>query len=102
VNKFMFNYRKVNDIIKSPILIDKPITTLINNKNSFLVGVKANKTIIKTALECLFNIKVIKLNTYKLPKQKKRVGKFVGFKKQYKKVIITTNLVSKLNLFNDN
>jgi large subunit ribosomal protein L23 len=102
VNKFIFDYRQVNNIINSPILIDKLKTILVNNKNSFLVNKKANKTVIKTALEFLFNIKILKLNTYKLPKKKKQVGKFIGFRKQYKKVIITIDPSSKLNLFTDN
>lgn len=102
MNKFIFNLRKVNTIINSPILIDKLKTTLTNNKNSFLVDVKSNKIVIKAALECLFDLKIIKLNTYRLPKQKKRVGKFIGSKKQYKKVIITIDPASKLNLLADN
>jgi len=102
VNKFIFDYLKINTIINSPILTDKLKTILLNNKTSFLVDKKASKTIIKASLEFLFDIKILKLNTYKLPKHKKQVGKFIGFKKQYKKVIITIDPCSKLNLFTDN
>ena len=102
MNKFIFDYREVNTIINSPVLIDKLKTVLINNKNSFLVNKKASKTVIKTALEFLFDIKILKLNTYKLPKKKKQIGKFIGNKKQYKKVIITIDPSSKFNLFINN
>lgn len=102
MNKCIFDYKKINNIIDSPIFIDKLKTTLTNNKSSFLISINTDKNIIKVALEYLFNIKIIKLNTYKLPKKTKRFNKYIGIKKQYKKVIITTDSVSKLNLFTDN
>jgi len=102
VNKFIFNYKKVNNIINSPVITDKLKTILTNNKNSFLVQINTNKSIIKATLECLFNIKIIKLNTYRLPKKTKRFNKFIGIKKQYKKVIITVDSVNEFNLFIDN
>jgi large subunit ribosomal protein L23 len=46
-----------------------------------------DKTRIKAAIE-LF-CKVVKVNTCRLPRKKKRVGKYLGWKPQYKKTIVT-------------
>ena len=46
-----------------------------------------------------FNVKVIKINTCRLPRKKKRVGKYIGLKPQYKKAIVTLSEGDIINLF---
>jgi large subunit ribosomal protein L23 len=55
----------------------------------------------KNAIEDLFNVKVIKINTCRLPRKKKRVGKYIGWKPQYKKAIVTLSEGDVINLFTD-
>ena len=50
---------------------------------------QATKPQIKAAIEDLFQVKVVKVNTMQLPRKQRRVGKFVGYKSQYKKAIVT-------------
>ena len=95
-------YRSTAQIIKYPIITDKATRLLENNQYSFIVDRYSNKIVIKSAIEYLFNVKVIKINTCNLPKKKKRVGKYIGWKPQYKKAIVTLSDGDLINLFTDN
>jgi large subunit ribosomal protein L23 len=88
-------------IIKYPIITDKATRLLENNQYSFVVDRYSDKVIIKSAIESLFNVKVTKVNTCLLPRKKKRVGKFIGWKSQYKKAIVTLSEGDVINLFTD-
>jgi large subunit ribosomal protein L23 len=88
-------------IIKYPIITDKATRLLENNQYSFVVERDSDKITIKTAIESLFNVKVIKVNTCHLPRKKKRVGKYIGWKPQYKKAIVTLSEGYVINLFTD-
>lgn len=88
-------------IIKYPIITDKATRLLENNRYSFIVDRYSNKLIIKASIEYLFNVKVIKINTCRLPRKKKRVGKYLGWKPQYKKAIVTLSEGDVINLFTD-
>jgi large subunit ribosomal protein L23 len=88
-------------IIKYPIITDKATRLLENNRYSFVVDRSSDKASIKTAIENLFNVKVIKINTCRLPRKKKRVGKYIGWKPQYKKAVVTLLEGDVINLFTD-
>jgi large subunit ribosomal protein L23 len=88
-------------IIKYPIITDKATRLLENNQYSFVVDRYSDKLMIKSAIEYLFNVKVIKVNTCRLPRKKKRVGKYIGWKPQYKKAIVTLSEGDVINLFTD-
>ena len=90
------------DIIKYPIITDKATRLLENNQYTFVVNRISNKSTIKKTIEYLFNVKVIKVNTSILPKKKKRVGKYIGWKSQYKKAIVTLADGDTINLFAEN
>ena len=98
VDSSYFN-RSINDIIKYPIITDKATRLLENNQYSFIVNPSSDKITIKSAIEYLFNVKVIKINTCHLPKKQKRVGKYIGWKSQYKKAIVTLADGDTINLF---
>jgi len=88
-------------IVKYPIITDKATRLLENNQYSFIVDRYSDKTTIKTAVENLFDVKVVKINTCCLPRKKKRVGKYIGWKPQYKKAIVTLSEGDVINLFTD-
>lgn len=88
-------------IIKYPIITDKATRLLQNNQYSFIVDRDSDKLTIKAAIEYLFNVKVIKINTCHLPRKKKRVGKYLGWKSQYKKAIVTLSEGDVINLFTE-
>ena len=95
-------YRSTGQIIKYPIITDKATRLLENNQYSFIVNRYSDKISIKTAIEYLFNVKVIKVNTCRLPRKQKRVGKYIGYKPQYKKAIVSLAEGDVINLFTEN
>ena len=93
--------RSYAQVIKYPIITDKATRLLENNQYSFIVDRYSDKITIKTAIEYLFDVKIIKINTSRLPRKKKRVGKYIGWKPQYKKAIVTLSEGDVINLFTD-
>ena len=83
------NQRDLLGIIKYPLLTEKTIKLIEQNQYSFAVDPKATKTAVKSAVEQLFDVKVISVNTALLPLRKRRVGKFLGTKARYKRAIVT-------------
>ena len=79
-----------SDIIYSPVITEKSSTLAQDGKTYvFKVSKKANKIEIKQAIEEAFNVKVASVNTLNTKPKDKRVGKYTGQRKTYKKAIIT-------------
>ena len=89
------------DLIKYPILTEKTIRLIEQNQYSFAVDVKANKTSVKTAIEKLFDVKVVSVNTLMQPTRQRRVGKFIGTKARYKRAIVKLAPEDSITLFED-
>jgi large subunit ribosomal protein L23 len=81
--------RNLPDLVRRPIVTEKATFLMEQNKYTFEVSPKATKIDIKAAIETLFDVEVLKVNTLNPPRKKRRVGRFVGFRPQYKKAIIT-------------
>ena len=62
---------------------------------------KADKTAVKYAVEQLFDVKVISVNTSLLPLRKRRVGKFIGTKARYKRAIVELAPANSITLFEE-
>nr|YP_010904311.1 ribosomal protein L23 [Catenella fusiformis]WCH57562.1 ribosomal protein L23 [Catenella fusiformis] len=92
---------KLLEFIKYPIITDKSTKLLEENKYTFAVDCKANKTDVKQAIEYIFNVRVRKINTCNQPLQKRHIGKFIGTKSKYKKAIIALHNEYSINLFSD-
>lgn len=96
------SYKKnIFDIIKEPIITDKTTKLLEKNQYCFKVNYRKNKTEIKQAIEQIFNVKVISINTSHEPRKKCKVGRFSGHKRHYKKAIVTLSDNDTINLFSD-
>lgn len=87
------------DIIKRPILTDKSTRMLEDNQYCFSVTKNARKNEIKQAIEYIFDVKVIKVNTLNPPLKKRTVGRFTGHKPQFKKAIVKLKPEDKIDLF---
>ena len=101
MNNSVNSSRSSVQIVKYPIITDKATRLLENNQYSFVVDRYSDKIEIKEAIENLFDVKVIKINTCNLPRKKKRVGRYIGWKSQYKKAIVTLSEGDVINLFTD-
>ena len=90
------------NIIKYPLITDKATRLLENNQYSFIVDRNSDKITIKATIEFLFDVKVTKVNSCRLPRKKKRVGRYMGWKPQYKKAIVTLAKGDVIDLFTEN
>ena len=77
------------DLIKYPILTEKTSRLIEQNQYSFAVDPKADKISIKSAVEALFDVQVVAVNTANQPFKKRRVGKFIGKKSRVKRAVVT-------------
>ncbi len=95
------NYRELLKIIKQPVITDKTTKLLENNRYCFHVDYKMDKPKIKKAIEYIFDVKVIKINTCHMPRKKRKIGRFQGHKSHYKKAIIKLSSDDNINLFSE-
>lgn len=77
------------EIIIAPIVTEKSNNGLQEGKYTFKVNKKATKVEIAKAVEKLFNVKVLKVNTMTVKGKQKRVGVHVGRTSDWKKAIVT-------------
>jgi large subunit ribosomal protein L23 len=96
-----YKERDLADLILKPIITEKGTIQMELGKYVFDVLPKATKTDIRAAIESLFDVTVVKVNTLTLPRKKRRVGKFVGYKAQYKRAIVTLKEGDSIALFPD-
>ena len=77
------------DIIIAPVITEKAAIQAEANVYTFKVAAEANKIEIKKAIEEAFGVKVVKVNTANTKSKAKRVGRYAGKTKTYKKAYIT-------------
>jgi len=88
--------------IKCFITSKKALSLIEDNKKYSLIVQKwVKKDSLKEILEGFFNIKIQQVNTCNLPRKKRRLGQFRGYKSQYKKVIITLEPSCTIKLFSN-
>ena len=87
------------DVVIKPVVTEKSMDLLADNKYTFIVDKKANKTEIKNAIEHIFEVKVDRVNTLNLKSKPKRLGRFEGRTRSRKKAIITLKPGHKIRLF---
>jgi large subunit ribosomal protein L23 len=77
-------------IIIAPVVTEKSAVTANDGKTYvFKVAKAANKTQIKQAIESAFNVKVSEVRTLNTKSKAKRIGRYAGTTKTYKKAIVT-------------
>lgn len=94
-----YNSRDLPDLVIKPIVTEKATLLMEYNKYVFDVAIKASKPEIKAAIESLFDVKVTNVNTNRPPRRKRRVGKFIGYKPQYKRAVVTLAEGDSITLF---
>jgi large subunit ribosomal protein L23 len=78
-----------HSILRYPSITEKN-TQLRTSQNKFVFEVlpQATKPQIKQAVEKLFSVKVLSVNTMVVKGKKKRVGRSMGYRSDWKKAII--------------
>ena len=89
------------DIVIKPIITEKSMDALQQNKYTFKVAKSANKIEIAKAVEELFGVEVASVNTMNVRGRSKRVGMSVGKTPDWKKAIVTLKEGSKTIEFFD-
>src|SRR5687768_2752821 len=82
----------VYDIVRRPVVTEKA-NRLSDELNQYVfeVDLKANKLQIRDAIEIVFDVDVLNVNTMVMPAKRGRRGRNVYIrKKQWKKAIVTT------------
>jgi large subunit ribosomal protein L23 len=88
------------DIIKRPLITEKTsIQKEVSNQLSFEVERKSNRVEIKRSIEKIFNVKVIGLQTMQVKGKKKRRGRIVGRRRDWKKAIVTLGPGERIDFF---
>ena len=77
------------EIIVKPIITEKSSTGVAEGKYTFKVAKKATKIQIANAVETLFDVKVLNVNTMTVKGKEKRVGANSGKRPDWKKAIVT-------------
>ena len=84
------------DVILKPVVTEKSMNAMSEKKYTFLVHTEANKTMIKEAVEKMFEgTKVKSVNTMNLDGKTKRRGMTFGKTAKTKKAIVTLTEDSK-------
>ena len=78
-----------SDIIIAPVITEKSMAERSNNVYTFKVVKTATKDEIKAAIEDEFKVEVVKVNTLNTKSKSKRVGRYTGKTKAYKKAYVT-------------
>lgn len=77
-----------HDIIIAPVITEKSNLDINEGKYTFKVAKDASKTEVKKAVEELFNVKVVAVNTVSMPGKEKRMGVHSGKTPDWKKAIV--------------
>lgn len=81
--------KNIYDLIRRPVVTESTSDWTEQKKYVFEVDRHANKTEIKQAIEKIFKVKVVAVNTMVVPSKPKRQGKHQGYTSEWKKAIVT-------------
>jgi large subunit ribosomal protein L23 len=76
------------DIIFAPVVSEKSYSELNQNWYTFLVHPDANKTAIKIAIQQIFNVRVLTVNTLNREGKRKRTRTGYGKRKNTKRAMV--------------
>jgi large subunit ribosomal protein L23 len=76
------------DILIRPLITEKTNNLMQDNKYTFIVPLTANKIEIRQAVEQIFKVKVLAVNTIRVLGKIKRMGRSQGKRPDYKKAIV--------------
>jgi len=87
------------DIILRPVISEKSYGLLEDNKYTFVVRPDANKTQIKIAIEQIFNVTVLGVNTLNRQGKRKRTRHGFGSRKNTKRAVVSLKPGDTIEIF---
>ena len=91
--------RDHRDILLAPVVSEKSYGLLDENKYTFLVDPRANKTQIKIAVEQIFGVKVLSVNTINRQGKTRRTRYGLGRRANTKRAIISVAAGDRIDIF---
>jgi large subunit ribosomal protein L23 len=89
-----------HDVILAPVVSEKTYDQIeVHNTYTFVVDRRANKHEIRTAVERIFDVDVLKVNTLNRPGKVKRTGWVQGRRKDVKHAMVTLADGDTIDLF---
>ena len=88
-----------HDIIIRPIVTEKSNRMMEDNWYTFEVHSMANKIQIRKAVEEVFKVKVVKVNTINVKSKPKRMGAFKGKTRSWKKAMVSLAAGQRIEFF---
>ena len=87
------------DVLLAPVISEKSYGLLEENKYTFVVAPHANKTEIKIAVEKVFGVQVVSVNTLNRQGKRKRTRTGFGRRKAMKRAIVTVAEGDRIDIF---
>lgn len=88
------------DVILEPIVSEKSYDLIQdNNTYTFVVDRRANKTHIKQAIEAIFDVRVVSVNTLNRKGKRKRTGYVMGRRKDTKRAMVKLAIGDSIDIF---
>ena len=87
--------KMIQDIIIKPIITEASMDGIADKKYTFEVAKNATKAEIARAVEEMFKVDVLCVNTINMKKKPKRLGVHFGYTSEWKKAIVTLKPDSK-------
>ena len=91
---------EAREIIIRPIISERSYDVMENNVYTFEVHKRANKIEIAKAVESIFNVKVVKVNTLNVKPKPKRQRYKTGKTRTWKKAMVTLQDGDTIEIFN--
>lgn len=91
--------RDHRDVLLAPVVSEKSYALLDQNKYTFLVAPNANKTEIKIAVETIFKVHVVGVNTINRTGKKRRTRFGTGKRPDTKRAVVTVADGERIDIF---
>ena len=90
---------EATQVIKHPVLTEKSYVLAEAGKYTFRVHEKAHKTMIRQAIEQLFDVHVVEVRIASVKSKPKRRGQTAGRSRQWKKAIVQVRAGDSIPIF---
>ncbi len=91
----------VKNVLLKPWITEAATLLAEQNKYVFVTAPKATKQEIANEIEDLYKVKVLNVNTIKLPRKLRNYGRTPGWKAGLKKAVVTLKEGDKIDLFEE-
>lgn len=91
--------RNPHDVLIKPMISEKSMGLMAENKYSFFVDRAANKIEVKYAVETLFRVTVLNVTTRNIKGKLRKMGRYQGFRPSTKRAIVTLKPGDKIEVF---